>query len=267
MRAVVMSVTWAVIASVAQAQTENRQSVTFEVASLKRSADQNRQRGETGVPPILPPRSQGVLTYRRVSMIGLLARAYAVRPNEIDGPSWLGEALYDIAAKIPQEEERPEQIQMMLQNLLADRVRMRTHWDTQRSRGYKLAVGKKTLRISRTIFEPGASPKPREGFATRDGHVQLRFRDLTMDDIAKSLTSLLGLPVENATGLEGEFTISLDCDPDSLPGLKMMSPPDQSGPAQSVMTAIRNLGLDLVPGAVTAKRLVVDAADAIPIDN
>ena len=95
----------------------------------------------------------------------------------------------------------------------------------------------------------------------------MRFRDLTMDDIAKSLTSLLGLPVENMTGLEGEFTISLDCDPDSLPGLKMMSPPDQFTPAQSFVTAIRNLGLDLVPADVMVKRLVVDAADVIPIDN
>ena len=159
MRAVVMSAICAVIISGIQAQPENRQSVTFEIASFRRSADQNRQRGETGVPPTLPRSSQGVLTYHRVTLIGVLARAYAVRPSEIEAPSRLGQTLYDISARIPTGAV-PEQIEMMLQNLLADRVRMRIHWDTQRKRGQKLVVGKGTLRISRTIFEPGPRPSP-----------------------------------------------------------------------------------------------------------
>ena len=73
----------------------------FEVASVKLSADQQRQIGATGNPPPIASGKQGGIIHTHVTLIGVLAQAYSVTPSEIVGPSWLDEKFYDIVAKAP----------------------------------------------------------------------------------------------------------------------------------------------------------------------
>jgi uncharacterized protein (TIGR03435 family) len=148
---------------VASAQTGNRPPVTFEEASVKLSADEHRQRGETGIPPPISGSSQGIVIYEHVTLGGVLARAYGVFPGEIEGPSWLGERFYDIVAKVPRGAP-PGQVPAMLQSLLADRFRMHVHWDTQQKRGYRLLVGKNTLRLTEPFLTPTVSSGPTSPF-------------------------------------------------------------------------------------------------------
>jgi len=90
---------------------------------------------------------------------------------------------------------------------------------------------------------------------------------MTLEDFAKRLTSLLGQPVAEETGIEGMFDITLECSSDSLPGFQKMSAAEDAEPAPSVVSALRGLGLDLTPAKVAVKRLIVDSASAVPTEN
>jgi uncharacterized protein (TIGR03435 family) len=246
------------------------QSPAFEVASVKLSADQQRQMGATGLPPAIARGKQGAIIYTHVILIGVLARAYSVTPSEIVGPSWLYEKFYDIVAKAP-DGATAEQVPEMLQNLLALRFRMRVHWDTQQKGGYALVTGKKSLKLTRSVSNPEDATNRRESISTSSGQTQLDFREITLEYLAKSLTSLLGRPVANMTGIQGVFDIKIECASDSLVGLPValrhMTVSEDSDVGPSIFSAIRDLGLDLVSRDVPVKRLVVDSAEAVPTAN
>lgn len=242
------------------------QSPAFEVASVKLSADQQRQQGATGLPPVIAPGKQSIITFTQVTLAGVLARAYGVRPYEIVGPSWLNEKFYDIVAKVP-DGAPPEQIPEMLQNLLALRFHMRVHWDTQQKGGYALVTGKKDLKLKRSVANPEGANKRRESISMSGGESHLDFREITLDDFAKSLTSLLGRPVANMTGIPGLYDITIECASESLVGMKQMTVSENSNTGPSIFSAIRGLGLDLVSGKVPVKRLVVDSAEVVPTAN
>jgi uncharacterized protein (TIGR03435 family) len=242
------------------------EALTFEVASVKLSSDQQRQRGATGIPPVTRG-NQDILTYTHVILKGVLARAYNVLPYEVVGPSWLDEKFYDIVAKVPQGAPA-EQIPAMLQSLLAERFRMRVHWDAQQKAGYALVVGKTGSKLTRSDSGPNSAASPSQSFTMSDrGEIHLGFKGTTLEGFAKSLTVDLARPVVNKTGIEGLFDIAFDCSSDSLPGLQRMTASEDPPLGPSILTAIRGLGLDLVSQKVTAKRLVVDSAEMVPTEN
>jgi uncharacterized protein (TIGR03435 family) len=247
------------------------QSPAFEVASVKLSADQPIQIGRarsTGLPPPIPRGKQGTILYTHVTLIGVLAQAYSVRPYEIVGPSWLGEKFYDIVAKVP-DGAPAEQVPEMLQNLLALRFGMRVHWDTEQKSGYALVKGKKILKLTRSVSSPENATNRRESisFGMSGGPTQLEFRDITMEDFAKRLTGLLGSQVVNMTGIQELYDIKIECDSEWLVGLRQMTVSEDSHVGPSIFSAIRELGLDLVSRKVPVKQLVVDSAEAVPTEN
>ena len=242
------------------------QSPAFEVASVKLSPDQQTQRGSTGIPPRVTRGNQDILTYTHVKLKGVLATAYNVVPYEIVGPSWLDEKFYDIVAKVPKGAS-VEQIPAMLQSLLAERFRMRVHWDAQEKAGYALVVGKTGPKLTRSVPGPDGTPVRRMSFTMGGPESHVEFKGTTLEGFAKSLTMGLARPVADMTGIEGVFDIALDCSSDSLPGLRPMTASEDSTPGPSILTAIRSLGLNLVSQKVSVKRLVVDSAESVPTEN
>jgi uncharacterized protein (TIGR03435 family) len=192
-------------------------------------------------------------------------RAYNATYSAVAGPAWLDDKYYDILAKAP-EGTRPEQIPVMLQRLLAERFRMRVHWEAKEKAGYELVVGKGRLNLTKAK-DPGASPS--EGFRVSGAEVRLSYRTVSLDRFARSLTVDLQRPVVNMTQIEGLFDIELECASDSLPGMLFgkSAPAASSDPAPSVFAAIRRLGLDLASKKVPDKRLVVDSAESVPTEN
>jgi uncharacterized protein (TIGR03435 family) len=242
------------------------QSPAFEVASVKLSADQQRQIGTTGNPPPIASGKQGGILYTHVTLTGVLAQAYSITPSEIVGPSWLGEKFYDIVAKLP-DGATAEQVPEMLQNLLSLRFGMRVHWDTQQKGGYALVIGKKSLKLTRSVSNPEGATNRRASFTVSGGQTKLDFRETTLEDFAKSLTFLLGRPVVNRTEIQGLFDITIECASESLVGLRQMAVSEDSVVGPSIFSAIRGLGLDLVSSEAPVKRLVVDSAEAVPTAN
>jgi uncharacterized protein (TIGR03435 family) len=237
----------------------------FEVASVKVLADASGGGGShtTGMPP--PLTDPGRVDFPDVSLTGVLARAYNVKPLQIEGPEWLRVNRYSIAAKVPKDAPM-DQIPAMLQHLLADRFGMTLHWQNKEEQGFALVVAPSGSKLTKSAVSEEDAPQQRSAGMTSNGH--LTWRAATLDDVATTLTILLGHPVADQTGLQGRFDLALDAAPDSLPGILSGSGTAAvESPHPSIFDAVKSLGLTLQAGKVTTRRLVVDSAKKIPTEN
>jgi len=218
--------------------------------------------GTTGMPP--PITDPGLVNYPNVSLAGVLSRAYDVKPLQIVGPEWLRNDRFSIIAKVPADAPKG-QVPAMLQTLLAQRFGLKVHWETRQEQGYSLVVGKTGARLTKSaVADEDALHKRSSGFTSR-GH--LTWKACTLDEVAVSLTVLMGSPVVDMTEIPGIFDIAFDADPESMPGFRFRSPSSDDSPHLSINDAIRGLGLDLRPGKVSVKHLVVDSVNRVPTEN
>jgi uncharacterized protein (TIGR03435 family) len=252
----------AVVAHCAAPGQEPSAKPVFEVASVKVRPG-GLESGSTGIPPLLAG-DPGLLNYTGVSLAGVLARAYNVKPLQISGPDWLRTERYDITAKAPDHAPKGH-IPEMLQNLLAERFRMTVHWDTREEMGYALVAGKTGPKLKKSDVADGDAPPKRSESMSGSGH--MTWNASTLDDFAASLTVLVGRPVVDMTGVPGIFDIAIDAAPDSMPGLPSFGQADGNSPFPSIFNAVRILGLNLQPRRVPVKRLVVDSAQKVPTEN
>lgn len=263
MRRFVTSAVAALAAAVVSGQTPAPK-FAFEVASVK-AAEPAARSGfkSTGMPPPLSG-DPSHLTYTGVSLAGVLMRAYDVKPLRIDGPDWLRTELYDISAKVPDDAPRGH-IPEMLQALLAERFRMTVHWETRDETGYALVVGKNEPKFKKSETTESGAPPNRTSSMSGSGH--LTWKASTLDDIATSLSIFMGRPVVDKTGISGIFDMTIDAAPDSMPGFLSRSSDAAESPNPSIFAAVREQGLNLEPGKVSVRRLVVDSAQKVPTAN
>ena len=83
----------------------------------------------------------------------VIVRAYGVQAFQIlGGPSWITGDRFDITAKAADDGATPAQLNLMLQSLLADRFKLKTHKEMRQSDVYHLVKarpdGKLDLHIS-----------------------------------------------------------------------------------------------------------------------
>jgi uncharacterized protein (TIGR03435 family) len=215
------------------------------------------------VPPI-PPDSDRV-SISHATVLGLIARAYGVRNDQILGPGWLtdpGNRKFQIAAKAPQDVPRGHILEM-LQSLLADRFGVKTHWEMKNGRGFALTVAKAGPKLKASAVRADGTL---ERSASMSGSGRYTWQGTTMEEFAAALTRLMGAPVVDMTGIRGPYDIVLEAAPDSMPGL-----PARGGAAESnypsIFGAIKALGLTLEVREVSVKVLVVDAANKLPTGN
>jgi uncharacterized protein (TIGR03435 family) len=256
---------------------------TFEVATIKPAAPEDlsvRSGGyrSTGFSASVDP---GRIAYRNISLKRLILRAYRLRDYQVSGPSWLDEEHYDVTAKLPEgiaKQEIPE----MLQFLLTERFRMRVHWEDKAQRIYALMVGQDRPRLkeSKEIGEAnaadGAPPLASRLSFSANGKVDMTAT--TMSALAEFLSKFLDRPVIDLTGIAGYYDISLGVSMDDMTkfrsGVALPEGMNESGVAAvdnggpgSIIAAVRELGLKLEPKMGTIRRIVVDEAERVPIEN
>ena len=239
-------------------QSQNDALPTFDVASVKLAKELvvNGWTSRGAMPPIRP--DQESLNLPSVSLISLIERAYNVQPPDtVSGPLWLTTERYEIVAK-----GRPGargQLPAMLQNLLAQRFHLHVHWENKEVHGYALMVSE-----SRRPLTPADPATPKSSTSSASGH--FAYSRITLTDFSAALGRMMALPVVDATGIQGEFNITLDAAPDSLPGLNSPSKAiDSQFP--SIFGALKQLGFNLEQRKLTVKMLTVDSADKIPTGN
>jgi uncharacterized protein (TIGR03435 family) len=194
-------------------------------------------------------------------------------------PGWLQSELYQIEAKAA---GNPPQIVMngpMMQALLEDRLKLKTHLETRNVPVYEMTSVKGGPKLQRSDTDcvpfdpmkppagptpPGqASPKPCGGFAIGKG--TLSFSEMTISDFAQYLgRNIIRRPVIDKVGLAGRFDFHLQFAPDENTPLLNRSD-DVTGP--SIFTAMQEqLGLKLEPAIGPREILVIDSVER-PSEN
>jgi uncharacterized protein (TIGR03435 family) len=186
-----------------------------------------------------PAREPGSMVYSNVSLKLLLAAAYSVRPEQIDGPAWLDTDRYDIVAKAPVGATK-DQVPLMLRNLLADRFHTTVREEIRQRASYALVTAKDGPKLKPTQAITGVD------FAVVNDHVDISGANLPA--FASMLASYIGHPVADETGIGGSYDFRLNA---TMTDLKSAS--------AVLFTAIQDLGLTLEARTTSAKYLTVTA--------
>jgi uncharacterized protein (TIGR03435 family) len=273
--------------------------LAFEAASVKanKSGDQFIRFGS-------PP---GRFIATNVPLREIVRSAYGVQAFQLIGlPSWAESERFDINAKIPGDTPSfgppgtpgaQSPIAVMLQNLLAERFRMKAHREQREMPIYALMLARPdgklgpSLKVSAVDCEkmraasragggrqqPPTPPNP--GDAPECGlmmsPVSIKGGGVSMASLTNALGQRLGRSVVDKTGLTGEYQFVLNFTPDQLPP-GGVAPPGQpplvnGAPfdpnAPSLVTAIQEqLGLKLDAQRGPVEVVVVDSVER-PIED
>ena len=191
----------------------------------------------------------------------------------------MNSARYEVLAKIPSG-ATAEQVNIMLQNLLAERFELKLHHETRTLQVYTLTVDKNGPKMQpasdATAIKqaaPGAPIVPdREGYVplpsgqtgvigiSKDGHVRLTGYHATMAQLIPFLPDL-DHPLVDETGLTGEYNFRLD-----FASARGAAP--DTDPAPSIFSALpEQLGLRLKDEKAPMDVLVIDRANREPLPN
>jgi uncharacterized protein (TIGR03435 family) len=151
----------------------------------------------------------------------VIARAYDLPEHRVVGPEWIGTQRYALTAVA----SKPEDLQPLLQRMLAERFQMEAHRETKEVPVYVL----KALEG----LQPNARPPvPVQADRREASALGLRLSHASMKDLADTLADMLLRPVFDETGIDGSFEISLNW---------------KRGDAESLRKAVREqLGVNLI---------------------
>ena len=222
---------------------------------------------------IAPINAGGQTTDRVHSILSarlLIAFAYKVpfgfeRSRVLGGPDWLGSDDYEIQAKIEDSlyaamqtmnpAQQREQVDLMEQSLLADRFKLKVHFETREMPAYALGIAKGGPKLSPAKDGESSRLSVRQNEMTATA--------ITVDQWIHS-PFLGGRVVVDQTGLKGKYDFTLTWSEQSVAsGTGQESGSD----APPLFTAVQEqLGLKLVPTKVPVEVIVVDHVER-PSEN
>ncbi|HVW08953.1 MAG TPA: TIGR03435 family protein [Bryobacteraceae bacterium] len=210
----------------------------------------------------------GLVTMRNIDLFALVAMAYGLHPYQLSAPDWLKSAHFDISARVPQGID-VDQYRELLQSMLAERFHLAVHHESREMRIYDLVAAKSGAKVKPSpnpsaagdgLQPPALAGGPPPGY---HGPVALRFPALSMPRFADYLSGFLDAPVNDATGLPGDYEIRLQM----LPGATPSESAADNAP-QTVFDALpEQLGLLLVARRAQVDVVVVDGMDKSPTEN
>ena len=143
--------------------------------------------------------------------------AYGLPVNQVLGPQWIEADRFDITAKVPPGATK-EQVNVMLQNLLADRFKLVMRTETKEVPVYAVTVAKGGPKLQKAAVEekdcaenPTSSNDPKwcHGFDGGQGR-GLHGPAVSMSDLADAAENFADRPVVDKTGIEGLFNIQTE---------------------------------------------------------
>jgi uncharacterized protein (TIGR03435 family) len=238
----------------------------FEVASVKISGGDSLRDNRAPFQV-----AHGTLTTHGFSLLACLVLAYQVVPAQIQGPNWLNDVRLDITAKAagPVSEQ---QVYLMLQKLLADRMGVAIRRDRKEMAVYVMTVAKGGPKFSETVGEGPLTATPGKG-----GGMSLK--GISLFELAAQFSGkMLDRPVIDQTGLKGRYDLQFD-----MSAMRAANPgggervggetpggprPDRADQVSAVIGMLRDqLGLKLEGGKLPVEVLVVDHAERAPVAN
>ena len=235
------------------------QAPAFEVASIRRNT--SGQEGGSMVPA-----PGGRLTLTNVPIRLVIRAAYNLQEFElVGGPSWIDGERYDIVTKA---EGNPgaQELLGMVRTLLADRFQLQIVEDTAERPIYAMVRVRPggplpaSLRPAQPCFrapvnQPQQAPPGQTACGFRAAPGSLAGRGVTFGALTFGLSGRVGRPVENRTGIEGEFDFDLEF------------APDVSADGPSLFTALEEqLGVRLEPTRGPARVMRIERIER-PTEN
>ena len=232
-----------------------------------------------------------------MSIKDYLGIAYRLRPQQIEGPEWLGQVRFDVSATIP--DGAAAQVPEMLQTLLAERFQMKLHRETKELPVYVLGVAKAGAKLKASAPDPNAPAAPVAsvnvtgsgsgagvsidmggGSSFTLGNNQLQIRRMTMTDMADVLTRFVDRPVVDQTGVTGTYDLTLDLTAEDYTAMLIRSainagvalPPqamrllDTASP-DTVSAPLSTFGLTFDARKAPLEVIVVDSSSKTPTEN
>ncbi len=139
------------------------QSPSFDVATVKKADEPQLGKpvffGRRGGPGTDDP---GRITWSNVNLRTLLTTAYDVKPYQITGPDWIDSERFEIVAKVPAGATK-EQVNVMWQNLLAERFGVVLHHSSKVMQAYEMEAVKGGVKLKPTTLDPKAAAAEPEG--------------------------------------------------------------------------------------------------------
>jgi bla regulator protein blaR1 len=276
--------------------------LTFDVASVKPASVPNgvslMENGRIGVRKgsgiQIPPNTGGPGTddpgrihYPLITLKQLLRRAWDSY-YEIDGPSWLDSQAVTVDATMSQDTTKA-QFQEMLRNLITERFSVQYHAGKREIAGYALVIAGNGPKL-RTAADQGeaeyAPPKPptgmgKDGFpiyppvagkklvteGMDGGRSRIIGQQVTIQELARSLSSQLKTIVTDMTGLAAKYDFTLTyaaVESASQPA----NNPEGLEPLPDIFGALQSqLGLKLERKPVPVEVFVVDHMEKTPTAN
>ena len=230
-----------IILAEAQLRTE------FEVATVKQSPPPAGDLININLGTV----RNGIVTFTNASLSDCLKFAYGIVSDaQLSGPDWIKSKAvrFDIVAQARSDTPR-EKLLLMVQALLAERLKLVLHHEQKQLPFLALVVGKNGHKLQ-AAASSGGNPALR-------GHIA--GKQMTMSLLATLLSRFERQTVVDMTGLEGPFEVDLVWTPDGAA---------EHGAGPSIFTAVREqLGLKLESRKGPLDVLVVDSAEKTPAEN
>jgi uncharacterized protein (TIGR03435 family) len=230
----------------------------------------------------------GAADTTNVPMRVLLGFAYNLQDSRvIGGPDWLGTIRFDVAAKA--EGSPPaDQIRLMVQSMLADRLKLAVHREKRETQVYEMTAAKSGLKLepaaagSCQILDrdhppapPAAgTPPPRYCGNMGLGPGEINGWGVPMARFADALSAMLGRTVVDKTNATGSYNIIFRFTPDqatmpnmAAPGRPGDSPAAPESVSPNIFTALQEqLGLKVDSAKGEVEMMVIDHVER-PSEN
>ncbi len=264
----------------------------FEVASIKPS---NQTAGEVNAGVHIDGSQVRVASMSFKDYIGM---AYRLRSYQIQGPDWMAEQRFDLAATLPAGSSTA-QFSEMMQALLAERFNLKLHHDKKEFPVYVLEVGKTPLKLQASKADPNADAADKsvanvtgsgsaqgvsvnlgQGSSYTFANNRFEATKLTMMQFTNNLERFVDRPIVDMTGLDGRYDFGLDLTEEDYRLMLIRAgvnsgvvlPPAalrllENGSPVSLFDALQKVGLKLDARKAPLDVVIIDEARKTPTDN
>jgi uncharacterized protein (TIGR03435 family) len=246
----------------------------------------------------------GLIHWSSVTLRDAISVAYNINRYQIRGPSWTEAETYNINARLAAGTTRDE-FRLMIQSLLSDRFRVRTHWERQEMPALVLTLGKGRPKLKespsledRSSGQQGLPPSGAGSAASSGddsffgkksqalfpagvkafyvfeaaGIVVFKARMATMSDLSKEISKRLNQVVVDRTSLTSQYEFELAFLSDSGAATASNQRPTETQSrtqnVPSLAAAVdEQLGLKLLRTKLLTEVLVIDAGNVTPVEN
>jgi len=181
----------------------------------------------------------------------LIRIAFGTDDNSISGtPKWIDNETFDINAITANHIEvtTPQQFQQLILSLLEDRFQFRFHREKVDTPVYWLELANPE-KLGSDLKPSTPDSQPNMSTNSNGSRTVMKASKMSMVDIAAGLRRQAGRPVEDHTGLKGNFDFQIEWSPEETP--------DSTDP--SLFTVLKErLGLKLRSAKGTTETIVVE---------